>query len=541
MSESPEIIWLKRRWNLPEALVKPVSELLQAELSGSTAIEVSIPEGTYSAAWGKPDSPLVIQASTGKTYLQSRRMHLAESKISRNVMEMTGHTRAAPEDDTLAKLFGNTRADDLQKIAAKTALSRRFAMISGGPGTGKTYTLARILACFLEQGADPTRVRLAAPTGKASARMKTAVTDSLATLPEEFSTHRRSLERIADSARTLHSLLGYNPEKAACSYGPDRRLPCSTLIVDECSMVDVLLWQALLEALPDDANLILLGDPDQLESVGQGNVLGELTAYADGENSPLSSCHVRLKEARRFKDSPGILAFAEAITKSDAAAALKLLKDSSEGNGLKGLKWIPFDGGRLPIDNLPKPILESLQDVAKAPTPRQALASLSEVCILTAQREFFVGSRAVSNQIDRLLSSMEGARNKPIIINRNDPETGLKNGSVGVIHTKDDGSRSACFILGNGDIREIPVSKLPEHQPAWSITIHRSQGSEYSTVLVVVPQVDSAMATRSLLYTAITRAKETVYVFGDLQSVKKAIETPTDRTTLLKEALMQEK
>jgi len=540
MSYSPEITWLKRRWDLSDSMVESVGKLILAEDSGSTAIEVTLPVGAESPAITGNDSPLVTVTSKGRNYLQTRRMYLAEALISRRIVKMASSKYEDPDRRLVDKLFENTDPNDLQKKAAKMAFSNQVAIISGGPGTGKTYTLARILALFVESGVDPTRIRLAAPTGKASDRMKKAVADSLVRLPEEFASQLVSLGKIADSARTLHSLLGYNPDKAACSFNQDKRLPCSVLIVDECSMVDVLLWQSLLEALPDNARLILLGDPDQLESVGQGNVLGELTRIADEETSPLFDCHVRLKEARRFKDSPGILAFAEAISSSKAEVALLLLTDTEGGKGLKGLEWIPFTGGSLPLGKLPQPIMESLERVAKAPTPREALEALSAVCILTAQREYFVGSKAVSNQIDRFLSKVEGVRNRPIIINRNDVETGLKNGAVGVIHIKEDGTKSACFILGNGELSEIPVPKLPDHHPAWAITIHRSQGSEYSNVLVVVPQAESAMATRSLLYTAITRAKESVYVLGDLESVKKAVDTPTDRTTLLENAFTRE-
>jgi len=530
----PDIEWLQRKWKLPDEAVASVLGLLREETNGSTARVLTEKVTDWGKAVGEDHSPLVVIEHGGKRYLQSRRLYRAEQDIPGRILEMAGKEFPWADPDP-AKLF--PEAGNLQAEAARVAMSRQLAVITGGPGTGKTHTLARILALLVASGIPANRIRLAAPTGKASDRMRKAVGDSLSGLPEEAQQHLDSLVSIADLSSTLHRLLGYNPEKGRSRFDSRHRLPCSVLIVDECSMIDVLLWRAVLEALPDDARLVLLGDPNQLESVGQGNVFAELARAAGVKGSKLGPAHVHLTEARRFKDRPDIMAFARALEQSDPDAAVELLEGTRSRTGSRGLEWLEHSAGTLSCADFPKPILAALEKVARADTPREALDALGKICILTAQREFFVGSRAMSEAIDQYFSRQKGVRNRPVIINRNDPETGLRNGTPGVIHTTSEGKRKAWFPTGDGRIEEVAVAKLPDFSPAWAITIHRSQGSEYDDVLVILPRAESPMATRELLYTAITRAKKNVCVAGDLGSVRKAAATSSQRVTLISTAL----
>jgi len=537
MKRSPEIEWLAAKWDLPEPAFEAVQRLMKAETEGSTACE--LPPGI--SKWGKAavpetessDAPLVIVEDKGKTFLQSRLLFEAEREIANRLLKLAdGESPSQDLDKKLKAIFPETAKGDKQVEAARTAASKNLTVITGGPGTGKTFTLARILALLAQDTMAAGAIRLAAPTGKAADRMKKAVIQSLAGLPETFQKDQEILTRIAESSSTIHSLLGYRPDTGRCRFDPENPLPCEVLILDECSMVDVHLWRTLLRALPSQVRLILLGDPNQLESVGQGNVFAELAHTAESLESSLHPSHVHLTEARRFKDRRGISDFASALENSDPEAAAALLENSRGDDSTSGLTWLETSGGTLPCASFPKPVLNALEKVATAKTPQAALDALAGVCILTAQREYFVGSMATSREIETFFSRRENARNHPVIINRNDPETGLRNGSVGIIHASSDGKRKAFFPSGDS-LKEFPLSKLPEYSPAWAITIHRSQGSEYDNVLVILPREESPMATRELLYTAITRARENVYIAGDIGSIKKAAGTSSNRCSLL--------
>lgn len=536
MNSSPDIEWLQRKWGLPGEAVPAVLALLKEESRGSTACAIGAEVRDFGNAAGDAEgtTPLVITEHAGGRFLQSRRLHRAEREIAGRLLELAGNESPLPfAAKALPKLFPGAGENGRQPDAARAAMTRQLAVITGGPGTGKTYALARILALLVASGIPADMIRLAAPTGKAADRMKAAVSDSLAGLPDGFKKHMDSLARIAESGMTLHKLVGYNPQKGRARFDASQPLPCRVLIVDECSMVDVMLWRTVLLALPRDARLVLIGDPNQLESVGEGNVFAEVVRSASVPGSALAPTHVHLTEARRFKDRPDILAFARALERSDPVAAAEILERAEGPGAPRGIGWLKCPGAVLPCADFPRPVLESLEKVARASTPQDALDALGKICILTAQRDFFVGSQAMSAAIGQHFFQQEGARNQPVIINRNDPETGLRNGTVGVIHTDADGRRKAWFHAGDGRLKEVPVAKLPDFSPAWAITIHRSQGSEYDDVLVVLPREESPMTTRALLYTAITRAKRTVYIAGELGSVKKAATTTSDRRTML--------
>ena len=547
---TPEMEWLVNRWFLPEASIPLIDEYLAAERDGSTALK--LPSGVTIKSFGEAATladlggespavpkPLVIVRTGKDQYLQSWRNYCAERETAERLRSrLEGVSDSKHDPAKLEKLFPEASEGDLQVKAVEVALQKRLMLITGGPGTGKTYTLVRILAMLVDQGIDPSRVRLVAPTGKAADRMKKAVGDSLANLPSGFQKHNDVLQAVAGRSSTLHSLLGYNPSTGICRFSDSNPLPCDVLIVDECSMVDVLLWQALLKATPPGARLILVGDPNQLESVGRGNVLAALALNARDPKAPLHDAWVHLVEARRFKDRPGILALARALEDLDAERAVNLLAEAQGTKAPTGIAWLPASSGILNWTEFPEAIQEALSTVDSADKPLAALNALGKVCILTAQREYFVGSKAISEAIEQHFlgeGSITRPRNQPIIINQNDPETGLRNGSVGVIAIGSDGLRKACFpaIKDKVAIQEFSVAKLPDYSLAWALTIHRSQGSEFDNVLVLLPRQESPMVTRELIYTAITRAKNAVYVAGDLEAIRKAASTPSNRVTLV--------
>ncbi len=544
---SPDIEWLQRRWSLPEHAAPHVQRLMAAHDDGNTACELAAPIPVAAQHWGNAATlvpldgaepspkPLVIVESAEGAFLQSWHFFQAERQIASRLLHLAKAQTGLPADaKRLGDLFPGAPPDDRQFKATQVALARRLTLITGGPGTGKTYALTRILTLLLESGMNASEIRLAAPTGKAADRMKAAVRDSLSHSPTLFGDTSDALKRVADSSATLHSTIGYNPGTGRCHFCAANPLPIQALIVDECSMVDVLLWRGLLAALPQNIRLILLGDPNQLESVGHGNVFGELARIAALAGSQLSASHVHLTEARRFKERPGILSFARAIEAYDSDAAVDLLQQSGEPGNDSGLLWIKTSGGAWQYEAFPQQIRTALEQVAGADSPQAALTALDKVCILTAQRESFVGSKATSALIELHFSRHPTLhRNRPIIINQNDPETGLRNGSVGVIHTDAEGVSKAWFPALKGELQGFSTAKLPEYSPAWAITIHRSQGSEFDDVLVVLPQKESPMATRELLYTAITRAKRNVIIAGDIETVRTAAAKRSTRKTLL--------
>jgi exodeoxyribonuclease V alpha subunit len=551
MSRNPEIQWLVDRWQLPDEgpAHEQVERLLEAEAEGSTAL--ALPAGNID--WGKAASkdagaPLVLCEG----HLQSLRCHKAEEIVARRLADLVDPMKENPltpvteePNDPVAGLFPDARDDSAQVHAARTALVRRLTVITGGPGTGKTYTLARILALLIadEKNIKPELIRLAAPTGKAADRMKQSVMDTSNQLADVSWGQGPALQRIAAQSSTLHTLLGYNPSTGKCRHNAQSPLPCQVLIIDECSMVDLHLWRALMDALPTDARLILVGDPLQLQSVGQGNVFGELVKHARAEGTPFAGSLVRLTESWRFQDQPGICELAEALERSDANAAEELLRGANE-KPERGLVWLETGGKKLSYEKYPETIRAAVEAVARAGSPLEALGALDKVCILTAHRGAFVGADAVGAAVNKEVAARKigpgGDRlpNQPVIIKVNDPETGLRNGAVGLLHTDAEGKRRVWFkSRHSAEAEDYSVGALPEHGSAWAITIHRSQGSEYDDVLVILPREESPLATRELLYTAITRAKKHVYVAGTMDAVRKAVETPAKRITLLSSAL----
>jgi len=549
VSYPPDLEWFKSRWNLPAAGIPWVQRFLEAQNSGSTALE--LPADCRRADWGDAaigviaggavpvaPKPLVLVKHEQKLFLQSWLLYKAELEIAKSLCSrLAGTFGVRVEPVQLRRLFPEAAAGDLQIKAVEVALRQRLTLITGGPGTGKTHTLVRILTMLTEEGISVSKIHLAAPTGKASDRMKKAIGASIDQLPSEFQPRVENLKAVAKRCATLHSLLGYNPSSGNCKYDETHPLPCEVLIVDECSMVDVLLWRALLKAVPENARLILVGDPNQLESVGQGNVLAEMVRVAGNPESPLHDIWVHLTEARRFKDRPGIQALATALENLDADEAVKLLTEAKGALAPSGIAWLETDGHALNWSGFPESIQKALTSVAFAETPREALEALGRICILTAQREYFVGSKAMSEAIEKhFTKTATGLKcpNQPVIINQNDPETGLRNGLVGVITTDSENVRKAWFpgFKGDSAFQEFSVAQLPDYSPAWALTIHRSQGSEFDEVLVILPRQESPMTTRELIYTAITRARKTVYIAGDLESVRKAASNPSTRITM---------
>lgn len=444
----------------------------------------------------------------------------------------------------LDRLFdqGNGPAPDWQRAAAALALTRRLAVIAGGPGTGKTRTIARLLAAAHHLALADGRaieVALAAPTGKASARMTEAVHQEVAAAGE---TGAVATQLLATEASTIDRLLGWTPG-VEFRHDATNPLPHDLVVVDETSMVSLPLMARLLAAVRPDATLVLVGDPYQLASVEAGAVLGEIVGPAAGERDrgPLADRVVLLERVHRFDADSAIAALADAVRLGDADGALALLRDDAAGE----LTWINDDDEES-IAAVQRDAAAHAVEVitaARAGDAERGLGLAADQKVLCATRRGPLGTYRFGDRIEVLASramptgAMQGRWyvGRPIIVTRNDFPNRLVNGDVGLVVAGAD--RPVVAFGGADGIRELAVSQLAEIETWWAMTIHKSQGSEFRQVVITLPPAPSPILTRELLYTAVTRAKERVTVVASEAALRAAIARPVARASGLAEKL----
>ena len=461
--------------------------------------------------------------------------------------------------DPLSRLFpGKAFAE--QRAAAATALLRRLSVIAGGPGTGKTTTIARILALVDEvEGLHPLRVALVAPTGKAAARLEEAVHEEAATLEIGDATRARLLTL---GGSTIHRLLGGRPDTES-RFRHDRAnpLPHTLVVVNEASMVSLSLMARLLEALREDVRLVLVGDPEQLVSVEAGAVLGDVVGPAragarmrsdarraldEAVGGPVEAAEtdaaigdgiVLLRRVHRF--GAGIAELADAVRRGDAPAALAALS-----GGREAVRWLPAD----PTAAEPEPVRDMAVEAgvrliarARAGDAGAALAALGDFRLLCAHRRGPHGVEAWTARVEGWLEPHGAVRGTlypgcPLLVGANDYGLQLYNGDTGVIVAHDGGTPRAAFAR-RGRVAEFSPSRLGSVSPVHAMTIHKSQGSQFRRVAVLLPPPGSPILTRELLYTAITRASEELVVVGDEAAVVDAVERPVARASGLRALL----
>ena len=429
--------------------------------------------------------------------------------------------RVALED----RLFGTDVVVAAEyRQAARAVAKHRLCVVTGGPGTGKTTLAARLIALLVGAAlAEPGRVALAAPTGKAAKRLQKAVAsqvgDLAATVP--------ALAGYRAAATTIHHLL-FRARRAP--------LTLDALILDEASMVDVTLMAELLGALPQSARLIVLGDANQLASVQPGAVLGDLCAAGHTAGSPLSPTLVELTQSHRFDPRGGIGRLAAAIVGGDAEGALAVLADAAA----PATRLAPLAGGDA-FDGLAEryarefcePRVRAVREAGAAAEP------LPSRRVLCAHRAGPFGAARFNALVERhLRRSGAAARGeeffagRPLIVTRNDAASGLANGDVGVVLRSDGQARVWFPELGSAAARfEVAPSRLPEHETVFALTVHRAQGSEFDEVAFVPGPAASRIATRELFYTAVTRARSKVIVHGGADAVRHAVAARAERAT----------
>ena len=418
-------------------------------------------------------------------------------------------------DARLDALFSEKDAD--QRCAVETVLRRRLCVVTGGPGTGKTFVAARVIALLADlELASLDRIALVAPTGKAAQRLQASVSEQMQGLAETTpALHDHQLD-----ASTVHRRL----------YGArGGMLAVDAVILDEASMVDLALMARLVGVMPDDARLVVLGDANQLASVRPGAVLGDLCDAAAVRDSPLAGCVRALTVSRRFTKDSGIGRLADAIVAGKGAAAVEALNDRSDTQTERQPLRDVGDFDRLATRHAVESWAPCLASPRKTPFPARR--------ILCAHRHGPFGTQRFNRLVETqlrlrgLVGREEFYPGRPIIVTRNDPATRLSNGDTGVVVEADGGRRVWFPELQSPDGGEFEVSpaRLPEHESFFALTVHRAQGSEYDEVAFVPGPPESRVVTRELFYTAVTRARSKVVVHGGADSVAKAVARSTVR------------
>lgn len=454
---------------------------------------------------------------------------------------------------------------DWQKVAAFTSLMKRFCVISGGPGTGKTTTIVRILALILEQTKSINlQIALSAPTGKAAAKLQEAIKRG----KKKLNCPVKIKEAIPEEASTLHRLLGSIPGSPYFRHHAKNLLPVDVVVVDEASMVDLALMSKLTQALPPQARLILLGDKDQLASVESGAVLGDICDrnYVRSFSRPfrnhlkrvmgyeipsqpngrggcgMEDCIVQLQKSFRFGGGSGLRVVSQALNSGDADRAITLLRGGQYGD----IKWrdLPRPG------ELPRMLKDTIErgfrDYLEGRDAPEVFQRFDGFRILCAIREGPYGVMALNTLVEQVLKKeklIETDRRwypgRPLLITRNDYDLRLFNGDVGIIlpDPQADNELRAFFLTPDGGVRKFHPLRLPEHETVYAMTVHKSQGSEFGQVCLLLADRDVPILTRELIYTGITRAKEHVEIWGTEAVFRAAVSRRIERRSGLGDAL----
>lgn len=490
-----------------------------------------------------PERPLVLHG----TLLYLSRYRAYESQVAEALMARAQHTPAPlPVTDARAtELFDHLRPTDEQRRAAVIGATRPLAVVLGGPGTGKTHTVATILALLLDDAPERFRIALAAPTGKAAARMGesiTAAADALraSAVPDAARLADRMVE-VAAAPVTLHRLLGTNPSRATWRHDRHNPLVHDVVIVDETSMVSLPLMARLLDAVRPDARLVLVGDPGQLASVEAGSVLSDIAGGEIGRDRsrPLAECMTELTESHRFPERSTVGRFAAAVRRGDATEALAVLAEPGPDtvDGVH-IDWHPVsaaDRAAVPIvAELAMAEVFALHDASMAGDVDAALGALERQRVLCAHRHGPFGIGRWNRQFEEWLAT-RGVRTyrsyagRPVLVTANDPTRRLHNGDLGVVIDVD-GVEQVVFGP-RGHPRRLAPSQLEAVETVHAMTIHKSQGSEFAHVIVILPPVESRLATRELLYTAVTRAQRRVTLIGPAEAIAAAISRRVERAS----------
>jgi exodeoxyribonuclease V alpha subunit len=562
-----------------------------AEIRGTASSDTDLPADLDTLPWPDPaawlerlsasamvgdDRPLHLDG----TNLYLDRLWTDERAVAADLRQRAATPAVGVDGPTLAagltKLFGDAGAaggvPDLQRMAAAACVLQRVAVVAGGPGTGKTRTVARVLALLdaqAEAAAAPAPlVALAAPTGKAAARLEEAVRGGADDEDMAFGDAVKDRLRALDGV-TLHRLLGFSPgNRTRFRHNRLNRLPFDVVVVDETSMVSLSLMARLLEAVRPEARLILVGDPEQLASVEAGAVLGDIVGPASNGLRMAGPARERLAAVTGQGVPPGaeteaaigngivvlhkvhrfgtvIASLAEAIQAGDADATVRVLEE-----GGSNVEWIRTDDAPPSPSQLSMVRAEAVAsgrtviESARAGDAATAIKALGEFRLLCAHRR---GPEGVTGwmqhvedwlraEIAGFLTGSEWYVGRPLIVTENDYALRLYNGDTGVVVEAGDGRLVAAFERSGG-VAEVSPTRLAAVDTVYAMTVHKSQGSQFHTVAFIVPAAGSRLLTRELLYTAVTRAQERLILVGAEEPIRAAVARPISRASGLRAAL----
>lgn len=464
-------------------------------------------------------------------------------------------------NNLLDRLFsGNSNGKiDWQKFSAITALLKDFCVITGGPGTGKTHTVAKILALLLAQNnCGNLRIQLAAPTGKAAVRLQ----DSIKQVKKELNCPDEIRAMIPEEAATIHRILGTIPYSPYFRHNTDNPLEVDVIVVDEASMVDLALMTKLTSALPSKAKLILLGDNNQLASVEAGAVLADICGSTleqyytqefvekieglyrqkleirtiETNKSGIKDCIVRLQKSYRFESQKGIGALSQFVNSGEADHAIDVLQSDQYPD----VTWHDL------TDHILPDILHEFGKISDSKNIAELFNQFERFRILCALREGPFGVKAINAQVEQFIKRKNNIKQnelwyagQPILITENDYSLNLFNGDLGIVFPNDDNDNELrVFFPGpDGALRKLRPFRLPVYEIAYAITVHKSQGSEFDKVIMILPDKDSPILSRELLYTGITRAAKQVEIWSNEQVFRAAVSRKTKRTSGLRDAV----
>ncbi len=568
----PEDAWIDDELQWPA-----LDAWLEAIASSAAVDPASDPTGS---------APLVLD-DDGRLYLRRYFEHqerMVELLLARAAAVVEGLDEPSLQAG-LDRLFGKQargEAPDRQRLAAETAVRQRLTIVSGGPGTGKTSTVARLLLLILEQhaalGQPPPQMLLCAPTGKAATHLAGALSEGL----ERAGASDEARRAIPSEASTIHRCLRpYPGSSTRFRHDAEHPLPIDLLVVDEASMVDLALMHRLLRAVPGHARVVMLGDRDQLASVEAGAVLGDLcnaggpalqgpapaiaapiqgslfeappairSDSAAAAEPPLARCVVQLTRSYRYASDGGLGALARAINAGDVEATFALLEDGDEPD----LAWAEPSGRGAMAEGLADAVRAGYRPYLAAETAGDRLDAMRHYRVLAAHRRGPFGVESLNRQIEAVLAVTGELRpgaagsvaedghyeGRPIMLTRNDYELDLYNGDLGVVARRGSGARDGLQVVlrgADGALRWISPLRISALETVFAMSVHKSQGSEFDRIALVLPDAPSPVVTRELLYTGISRAREGVHILAPRAVLEHAVRTRVARASGLRERL----